>query len=65
MKKERIIAFLLCFFVGGLGIHRFYAGRIKTGILYLLTGGVFGIGTLIDCVLILMGKFKNKKGECI
>lgn len=41
---------LLCIFVGGAGIHRFYAGKIGTDILYLLTGGLFGIGWLVDLI---------------
>ena len=56
---------LLCIFVGGAGIHRFYAGKIGTGILYLFTGGLFGIGWLIDLVKIATGKFTDKNGNVI
>ena len=53
---------LLCIFVGGAGIHRFYAGKIGTGILYLFTGG---IGWLIDLVKIATGKFTDKNGNVV
>ncbi|MBU5456819.1 TM2 domain-containing protein [Oscillibacter sp. MSJ-31] len=56
---------LLCIFVGGAGIHRFYAGKIGTGILYLFTGGLFGIGWLIDLVKIATGKFTDKNGNVV
>jgi len=42
--KSRLVALLLCFFFGILGAHRFYVGKIGTGVLMLLTlgGSVFG-----------------------
>ncbi len=47
-QKSKLVAFLLCWFLGAWGIHRFYVGKIGTGILYLLTCGCCGIGTIID-----------------
>lgn len=56
---------LLCFFLGGLGVHRFYVGKIGTGILMILTLGGLGIWTLIDFILIVVGRFKDKEGKYI
>lgn len=60
--KSRTVAALLCFFLGVLGIHRFYVGKIGTGILWLLTVGFFGIGVLVDFIKILCGTFADKQG---
>lgn len=47
------IAALLCFFLGGIGAHKFYEGKIGMGILYIFTLGLVGIGVLVDFIVIL------------
>lgn len=51
--RNKWVAFLLCFFLGFVGGHKFYEGKAGMGILYILTGGLFGIGWLIDLISIL------------
>jgi hypothetical protein len=58
--KSKWAALLLCFFLGWLGVHRFYVGKVGTGLLYLLTGGLLGVGWLIDFISILFGGFRDK-----
>lgn len=53
--NEMIIAAILCFFLGYLGIHRFYLGYTTIGILQLITAGGCGIWVLIDLIRILTG----------
>ncbi|MDX2286737.1 MAG: TM2 domain-containing protein [Bacteroidia bacterium] len=58
-----LAAALLAFFLGYLGIHRFYLGYTAWGIIYLFTGGLFGIGWLIDFIRILVRNLKPKRGS--
>lgn len=64
-KKDWLTTLLLCLFLGGIGVHRFYAGKIGTGILQLLTVGGCGIWTLVDLIMILTGNFTDGKGNKI
>lgn len=52
-QKSKGVALLLCFFLGFLGGHKFYEGKIGMGILYILTAGLFGIGVIIDFICLL------------
>lgn len=61
-EKSKTVALLLNIFFGFLGVHRFYVGKIGTGLLWLFTLGFFGIGDVIDFFMILFGKFKDKDG---
>ncbi len=64
-EKDWLATLLLCLFLGGLGVHRFYAGKIGTGILQLITLGGCGIWSLIDLIMILTGNFKDGQGNPI
>jgi TM2 domain-containing membrane protein YozV len=64
-SKNYIATVLLCFFLGFLGIHRFYVGKVWTGILMFLTCGGFGIWIIIDMVTIVCGQFADKQGFLI
>lgn len=60
---SKTAAVLITFFLGELGVHIFMTGKIGTGIIWLLTCGVFGIGWLVDFIMVLTGKFTDKNGN--
>ncbi len=63
--KLILVGALLCFFVGVLGVHRFYVGKIGTGVLMILTLGGLGIWTLIDLIMLVVSAFKDKDGRTL
>lgn len=64
-NKSKPTTFLLCYFLGGLGVHRFYLGKLLTGILMLLTGGGLMIWWLVDLYRIVTGRLKDKQGKSL
>ncbi|WP_350344497.1 TM2 domain-containing protein [Proteinivorax tanatarense] len=64
-EKDFLVTLLLAIFVGGLGVHRFYAGKIGTGVLMLITAGGCGIWWIIDIILVATGKFTDNLGRTI
>ena len=63
--KRVLPAFLLCFFLGVFGAHRFYVGKIGTAVIQLLTCGGLGIWWLIDLIMIVIGAFRDSNGRKI
>ena len=53
-NKSRMTAALLAFFVGFVGVHKFYLGKPVMGIIYILTFGLFGFGPIIDTIVLLI-----------
>jgi TM2 domain-containing membrane protein YozV len=63
--KSNTVALLLCFFIGILGVHRFYVGKVGTGILQLVTLGGLGIWALVDMIMIILQKFTDSEGNTL
>jgi len=61
--KSKFTAILLCFFLGSLGIHRFYLGYTLIGVIQLLTFGGFIIWAIVDLIMLIIGSLKNSEGN--
>lgn len=62
-QKDFMVALLLSIFVGSIGVDRFYLGYIGLGIVKLITFGGCGVWTVIDIILIAMGKLPDADGR--
>lgn len=65
--KSRLASLLLCLFFGALGVHRFYVGKIGTGILMivLMFTGIGEVWLIVDFIMIIVGAFTDKQGRKI
>lgn len=61
-QKDWLTTLLLCIFVGGLGVHRFYTGHIAIGVVQLLTAGGCGIWWLVDLIMIITDSYRDSNG---
>jgi TM2 domain-containing membrane protein YozV len=64
-QKSFLVTWLLALFLGSLGADRFYLGKIGTAIAKLLTLGGLGIWSLIDLIMVLIGKTTDKQGQSL
>ncbi|NLT28375.1 MAG: TM2 domain-containing protein [Dehalococcoidales bacterium] len=63
--KSRLAVSLFAWFLGAFGVHRFYLGKIGTGLLMLFTIGGLGIWALVDFIMAVAGVMKDKDGKVI
>lgn len=63
--NSRGLAFIICLLFGVAGFHRFYVGKIGTGLLWLFTGGFFGVGYIVDLISIGFGFFRDSRGRIL
>jgi len=64
-EKDWLVTLLLCLFLGELGAHRFYVGKIGSGVAQLFTCGGCGIWAIVDLIMIITGKFTDSEGKTI
>ena len=64
-KKDWLVTLLLCFFLGGFGIHSFYSGKTAIGVVQLLTAGGCGIWWLVDFIMIVCGNYRDSEGKIV
>lgn len=62
-EKSFIVLLLLTVFLGWMGIHRFYVGKVWTALMFLFTGGWLGIGWFLDFIMVVFGQFTDKQGQ--
>jgi len=65
ISEKWVACTLLVVFLGIMGGHRFFTGKIATGVIMLLTFGGFFIWNIIDIAVVISGNFRDKKGNLI
>jgi hypothetical protein len=60
---SRVSVLLICLILGWLGVHRFVTGKVLSGIIYLFTFGLFGVGWAYDFLRIILGGFPDRQGR--
>ena len=63
--KSKAVVLPLCIFLGVLGVHRYYVGKIGTGVIWTLTAGFFGIGWIVDIFTVALGGFYDVNGYVV
>ena len=63
--RNKAASMLMCLFGGWFGLHKFYEGKIGTGILYAMTGGLFGIGIIVDLVRMITNTYTDANGNLL
>ena len=63
--KSKAVVLPLCIFLGVLGVHRYYVGKIGTGVIWTLTAGFFGIGWIVDIFAVALGGFYDVNGYVV
>lgn len=63
--RSYLVTLLLCVFLGPLGVHRFYVGKVGTGVLMFFTMGLFGIWWLVDLLIVAAGSFTDAWGGIV
>lgn len=61
--KNRVTATLLCLFLGWMGAHRYYLGKTATAVVYTFSFGLFGVGWLIDLLILIAGNPRDQRGQ--
>lgn len=64
-EKSGIACLLFLLLLGPFGLHRFYVGKIGTGILFLITAGGLGIWWLLDLIILIVGSFTDAGGNFV
>lgn len=60
--KSKVVAIVIWLIFGLFGGHQFYAGKMKMGLIYFFTAGLFSIGWLVDGISLFAGTFKDQHG---